>query len=78
MAKRAPIVPVAVRGLSPHEVVRKYAGGKKYFGYEKTALNEKIKLGLIPPTAPASPGGRAQIWTGAQILAHYGLLPTRK
>jgi hypothetical protein len=72
MAKHASGVPAAVRGLSPHEVIRKYEG-KKYFGYEKTAIKKKIKDGIIPPTSPASPGGRAQIWTGAQVLTYYGI-----
>ena len=72
MAKYTRPVPKAVRGLSPHEVIRKYEG-KKYFGYERSRIKELIKKKVIPPTSPVGPGARAQIWTGAQILTFYGI-----
>jgi hypothetical protein len=68
MAK--PTVPEAVAGLDPHQIVRK-SEGRKYFGFVKSTLNEKIKRGEIPPTFPLSDSGRAQGWTGEQIIAHH-------
>jgi hypothetical protein len=60
-----------VRGLEPDELVR-WQDGPRYFGLEKSQLDEAIKDGKIPPPFPVVEGGRAKAWTGRQILEHHG------
>jgi predicted DNA-binding transcriptional regulator AlpA len=55
--------------LHPNQIVRKREGAK-YFGYKRSQLDEKIKSGEIPPTFPLSKSGRAQAWTGRQIIEY--------
>jgi predicted DNA-binding transcriptional regulator AlpA len=53
--------------LEPNEIVR-WSAGPKYFGLKRTALNEKIKSGEIPPPMPLSDNGRATGWLGRVII----------
>jgi predicted DNA-binding transcriptional regulator AlpA len=55
--------------LHPNQIIRKNEG-RKYFGYGPTQTDEKIKSGELPPTFPLSDSGRAEAWTGQQILDH--------
>jgi predicted DNA-binding transcriptional regulator AlpA len=55
--------------LHPNEIVR-FNQGPRYFGYKRTALDDKIKAGEIPLPFPLSDDGRAKGWTGQQILDH--------
>jgi predicted DNA-binding transcriptional regulator AlpA len=59
-----------VKGLEPDEVVR-WKEGPKYFGLEKSQLDENIKKGLIPAPFEIVEGGKAKAWTGRQITEHH-------
>ena len=55
--------------LHPNAIVRK-SEGRKYFGLGPSQLAEAIKRGEIPAPFPLTESGRAQGWTGQQILDH--------
>jgi hypothetical protein len=59
-----------LKGLEPDELVR-WRDGPKYFGLQKSQLNDNIDKGLIPAPFPIVEGGRAKAWTGRQILEHH-------
>jgi hypothetical protein len=59
----------AAHELHPNEIVRK-SRGPKYFGLKRTQLGEAIKKKLIPPPFALTEGGRAEGWTGQQIIDH--------
>jgi predicted DNA-binding transcriptional regulator AlpA len=58
------------KGLEPDQLVR-WIDGPKYFGLQKSQLDENIRKGLIPAPFPIVEGGRAKAWTGRQIREHH-------
>jgi predicted DNA-binding transcriptional regulator AlpA len=60
---------MTARELHPNEIVRK-SDGHIFFGLKRSQLAEAIKTGKVPPPFPLTTGGRAQGWTGQQILDH--------
>ena len=60
----------AVQGLHPNEIVRKHRG-PKFFGLEPTQLEEALEKKLVPPPFKMVEGGRAEGWTGQQIIDHH-------
>jgi len=59
----------AAQGLDPNGIYRK-AEGPKYFGLGPSQIDEAIKSGKIPRPFPLVDGGKAQGWTGQQIIDH--------
>jgi predicted DNA-binding transcriptional regulator AlpA len=57
------------QGLHPRQIVRK-TEGPRYFGLGRSQIDEAIKSGKIPRPFPLVDGGKAQGWTGQQILDH--------
>jgi hypothetical protein len=61
--------PTPLAELLRDHIVRK-KDGPLYFGYGPTMQEELIKQGKLPMPFPLSEDGRAQGWTGGQILDH--------
>jgi predicted DNA-binding transcriptional regulator AlpA len=59
-----------LKGLEPDELVR-WQDGPKYFGLQRSQLDDNIRKGLIPAPFSIVEGGRAKAWTGRQILEHH-------
>ncbi len=56
--------------INPAFTYRKHSPiARAVIGLGPTQMDEKIKSGELPPTFPLSESGKAQGWTGAQLLA---------
>lgn len=56
--------------INPAFTYRKHSPtARAVIGLGPTQIDEKIKSGELPPTFPLSESGKAQGWTGQQLLA---------
>jgi hypothetical protein len=63
-------IPTPMPELHRNELVRK-KDGPKHFALSHAAIDLGIKAHKLPPTFAIVEGGRAQAWTGGQILDYH-------
>jgi hypothetical protein len=66
-------MPTPLSELSRNQIVRKKFG-PFYFGYQTSGIENLMEAGLLPRAFALSEGGRAQGWTGGQILDHHAAM----